>query len=150
MTHNKGVLGNKQQRNWNNTNISFHKNALQNGALWDDYLVHCGMCELVLLHPSLSCGMQLTLYTNPRMRLFQIPQCSIQNRNVRTSVLNAAMWDVEQVHFGICEIGPLFIYVPGSTAVTIKSPVASGNPLAYLPNHHSAEIVVWNDHGFHC
>ena len=35
-------------------------------------------------------------------------QCSIQNRNVHISVLNKALWDMEQVHSGICEIG-LFI-----------------------------------------
>ena len=38
---------------------------------------------------------------NPRMHLFHIPQCSIQNRNVHISVLNGALWDMEQVHSGI-------------------------------------------------
>ena len=37
--------------------------------------------------------------------LLHIPQCSIQNRNVHISVLNEALWDMEQVHSGICEIG---------------------------------------------
>ena len=32
------------------------------------------------------------------MHLFHIPQCSIQNRNVHISVLNGALWDMEQVH----------------------------------------------------
>ena len=41
------------------------------------------------------------------MHLFHIPQCSIQNRNVYISVLNGALWDMEQVHAGICEIGLL-------------------------------------------
>ena len=36
---------------------------------------------------------------------FHIPQCTIQNRNVHISVLNGALWDMEQVHYGICEIG---------------------------------------------
>ena len=38
--------------------------------------------------------------TNPIMHLFYIPQCTIQNRN-------GALWDMEQVCFGICEIGLL-------------------------------------------
>ena len=41
------------------------------------------------------------------MHLFHIQQCSIQNRNVHISVLNGALWDMEQVHSGICEIGLL-------------------------------------------
>ena len=41
------------------------------------------------------------------MCLFHIPQCSIQNRNVHISVLNGALWDMEQVHSEICEIGLL-------------------------------------------
>ena len=36
-----------------------------------------------------------------------IPQCSIQNRNVHISVLTEALWDIEEVHYGICEIGLL-------------------------------------------
>ena len=38
------------------------------------------------------------------MHMFHIPQCSIQNRNVHISVLNGALWDMEQVHSGICEL----------------------------------------------
>ena len=41
------------------------------------------------------------------MHQFHIPQCTIQNKNVRFSVLNDALWDMRQVHCGICEIGPL-------------------------------------------
>ena len=41
------------------------------------------------------------------MHLFHIPQCSIQNRNVHISVLNEALWDMEQVHSGINEFGQL-------------------------------------------
>ena len=37
------------------------------------------------------------------MHLFHIPQCSIQNRNMHISVLNGALWDMEQVHSGNCE-----------------------------------------------
>ena len=40
------------------------------------------------------------------MHLFFMPQCSsIQNRNVHISVLNGEMRDMEQVHYGICELG---------------------------------------------
>ena len=49
-----------------------------------------------------SCG-----FRSPRMHLFHIPQCSIQNRNVKLSVLNVALWDMKQVHSGICQKGQL-------------------------------------------
>ena len=48
---------------------------------------------------------QIDQITNPKIHLFHIPQCSIQNRNVHISVLNGALWDMEQVHSGTCEIG---------------------------------------------
>ena len=35
------------------------------------------------------------------MHLFHIPQCSTQNRNVHISVLDEALWDMEQVHFTV-------------------------------------------------
>ena len=35
------------------------------------------------------------------MHLFHIPQYAIQNRNVYISVLNGALWEMEQVHSGI-------------------------------------------------
>ena len=38
------------------------------------------------------------------MHLFHIPQYTIQNRNVHISVLNGVLWDMEQIHWGICEI----------------------------------------------
>ena len=41
------------------------------------------------------------------MHLFHTPQSSIQNRNVHISVLNGGLWDMEQVHSGICEWGQL-------------------------------------------
>ena len=41
------------------------------------------------------------------MDLSHIPQYSIQSRNVHISVLNGALWDMEQVHPGIGEIGLL-------------------------------------------
>ena len=48
--------------------------------------------------------LELTLFTNPTVHPFHIPQCTIQDRNVHISVLNGALWDMEQVHCGICEI----------------------------------------------
>ena len=36
-------------------------------------------------------------------------QYTIQNRNVHISVLNGALWDMELVHCGICEIDLLGI-----------------------------------------
>ena len=42
-----------------------------------------------------------------------IPQYTIQNRNVHISVLNGALWGIEQVHCGICESGQLPPFVIG-------------------------------------
>ena len=44
---------------------------------------------------------------HPTMHLSHIPQCTIQNRNVHISVLDGAVWDMEQVRCGICEFGLL-------------------------------------------
>ena len=41
------------------------------------------------------------------MHLFHIPQCTIQNRYVHISVLNGVLWDMEQVHCGMCDISKL-------------------------------------------
>ena len=41
------------------------------------------------------------------MHLFHNLQYPIQNRNVHISVLNGALWDMEQVHYGMCELGQL-------------------------------------------
>ena len=41
------------------------------------------------------------------MHLFHNPQCTIQNRNVHISVLSGALWDMEQEHCEICELGQL-------------------------------------------
>ena len=51
--------------------------------------------------------MTIDLIHNPKMHLFYIPQSSIQNRNLHIHVLNGALWGMEQVHAGICEIGLL-------------------------------------------
>ena len=45
------------------------------------------------------------------MRLSHIPQCIIQNRIVHISVLNGVLWDMEQVHYGICETGLLNVLI---------------------------------------
>ena len=39
------------------------------------------------------------------MHPFHIPQGTIWKRNVNISVLNGALWDMGQVHFGIGELG---------------------------------------------
>ena len=50
-----------------------------------------------------------TNFTNPRVHLFHIQQCSIQKRNVHFFVLKGVLWDMEQVcvHYEICESGQL-------------------------------------------
>ena len=35
------------------------------------------------------------------------PQCTIQSKNAHISALNDALWDMKQVHCGICELGQL-------------------------------------------
>ena len=42
------------------------------------------------------------------MHLLRIPQYTIQSKNVHIFILNGALWDMEQVHCGICEIGLWF------------------------------------------
>ena len=42
-------------------------------------------------------------FRNPRTHLFHIPQRSIQNKNVHISVTHGALWDMEEVHSGICK-----------------------------------------------
>ena len=44
---------------------------------------------------------------NPTMHLSHIPQCTIQNRNVHISVLNGVLWNMGQLHCGVCHIGLL-------------------------------------------
>ena len=56
-------------------------------------------------HHDITVMWQQTNLTNPTMHLFHIPQCTIQNRNVDISVLNGALWDKQQLHCGICELG---------------------------------------------
>ena len=50
--------------------------------------------------------------------MFNIPQYTIENRNVQISVLNGVLWDMAQVHCGICESGQLCFF-KGAHMVTI-------------------------------
>ena len=44
------------------------------------------------------------------MHLFYIPQCTIQNVNIDIAILNGTLWDIEQVHCGICESGQFNVF----------------------------------------
>ena len=72
-------------------------------------------------HNSLA-SLQQTNFTNPRLHLFHIPHCSIQNRNVHISVLNGALGDMEQVHYGICETGQLCSVLYSREARIVSAP----------------------------
>ena len=70
------------------------------------------------------------------MHLFHIPHCFIQNRNVHISVLNGALWDMEQMHSGICELGQLYH----------SNEEPSGNSLTYCehpPPFFFKFIIIW-------
>ena len=67
-------------------------------------LVSKAMGLMVLcLHLSMRAGTRLI---NPTMHLSHILQCTIQNKNVHISVLNGVLWDMGQMHRGICEFDP--------------------------------------------
>ena len=51
------------------------------------------------------------IFTNPRMHMFHIPQCSIQNRNVHISVLNGALWELDQLGCRLSIIGGATVLV---------------------------------------
>ena len=84
-----------------------NKSGQQQPWYWPASIV--GTTILVPYHIVKVTAIQYIIFTNPRMHMSHIPQCSIQNRNVHISVLNGALWDMEQVHFGICELGQLKI-----------------------------------------
>ena len=65
--------------------------------------------------------LQHTNLTNSKMPLFHFPQYTIQNRNVHITVLNGALWDLGQVHCGICEIGLLLWCLNAATRDTLVS-----------------------------
>ena len=79
-------------------------------------------CDYLLIYIFAYCfkDCQLTWCTNPRMHLIHISQCSIQNRNVHISVLKGALWDMEQVHSGICEIGLLSHIIHQVSVIRLK------------------------------
>ena len=52
----------------------------------------------------ISANNQYIKLTNPIMHQSNIPQCILQNKCVQIFVLNSTLWDVEQVHCGICQI----------------------------------------------
>ena len=55
----------------------------------------------VLFH----CGGMTWRYINSYRPISQIPQCTCSTSHI--SVLNGALWDMEEVHCGICELGQL-------------------------------------------
>ena len=71
---------------------------------WCDFYFYLNIQPSFALCRTMAVWIQKTNFTNPSKHLFHIPQCSIQNRNVQISVLNGALWDMEQVHSGICEL----------------------------------------------
>ena len=96
---------------WNDVANSWEKNInLKSSKISFDSDPLSNLCEILLrasewYHHAMKNFIMIRQYpTNCRMHLFHIPQCSIQNRNVHISVLNGALWDMEQVHSGICGI----------------------------------------------
>ena len=67
--------------------------------------------------PILSIAILQTNYQNPTIHLSHIPQYGIQNRGVYITVVYGALWEVGQVHCGICEIGLLGCFT--DTGVTV-------------------------------
>ena len=66
--------------------------------IWN-FADHVNICEFVHVTREINFSplVKLTFFTKPRKHLFNIPQCSIQNRNEDISVLNGALWDVEHL-----------------------------------------------------
>ena len=66
-------------------------------------------------------------------QLFHIPQCTIQNRSVHISVPNSALWDIDQMHCGIYELGHLelgWLYDQSFIGTTGRNTVKSSWPSA--------------------
>ena len=73
-------------------NLTAHKNYVGEFAKCSEtppWLTHWGETNL----------------TNPTMHLFHIQQYTIQNRNVHIFILNNVLWQMDQVHCGIYELG---------------------------------------------
>ena len=45
------------------------------------------------------------------MHLIHVAQCTIQNRNVPIAILNGALWHMEQVYYGICQLLEVAIHI---------------------------------------
>ena len=75
------------------------------------------------------------------MHLFHIPQCSIQNRNVHISVLNGALWDIEQVHSWIWEIGVLY-HIRNKIFVAITYRCSNRRWVIYFTIHSELVIIL--------
>ena len=71
------------------------------------------------------------------MHLFHIPQCPIQNRHVHISFRSGKLWDMEQVHSGICELGQLCDGC-GWTYILIYSPIIQ---YTITSNNHGTNIT---------
>ena len=84
------------------------------------------------------------------MHLSYIPQYTIQNRNVHISVLNGALWDIEQVHFEICEKGPFHLPLKAHgpaddhSVLDIEALVAHCTPLAIIEDLNPALVYTTN------
>ena len=70
------------------------------------------------------------------MHPFHIPQCLIHNRNVHISVLNGALWDMEEVHCGICELGQFPVHYASCLVVLCHHTVPSHILFYVLPQKH--------------
>ena len=109
-----------------------------------------GGSVLYRLYVSLSIPSQQT-FANPTMHLCHIPQCTMQNRNVHISVLNGALWDMEQVHCGICEIGlfqttiPNVLYGIETINLTVASIFQTHDFICYLFwSQHNSNVLTFN------
>ena len=79
----------------------------------------------------------LAQFTNPRMTLFHIPQCSIQNRNVHISVLNATLRIWIRCILGFVKLVNL-LYWWGSSALRLVQPeVEQSNRECHWGGHYS-------------
>ena len=88
-------------------------------------------------------GVQETNLANPIMHLSYIPQYTIQNRNVHISVLNGALWDMWQVHCGICECGLYRQNEPNTSRNIIESEFVDTDVLMFLMTLAHQQTQYW-------
>ena len=67
----------------------------------------------------------------------------IQNRNAHISVLNGVLWDTEQVHSGICELGQLSVDF-GHRHLYHSGPHSITNVKSYTYKIYILQILVFN------